>query len=90
MVAVLQGLQSFHKSSFYHCAFRGHLLALNLFRPQPDGPYLLLRHSCHAISFVISNRKMPNEGRLYCQRVSERLCPVGRVRFLHSHFQRLT
>src|SRR5271154_758920 len=58
--------------------------------PSQEDPYLLLRHSCHAVSCVISNRKMPNEGRLCCQRMSERLCPVGRVRFLHSHFQFLT
>src|SRR5277367_4163506 len=32
LLAVLRP-QSFHKSSFYHCTFRGHLLALNLFPP---------------------------------------------------------
>jgi hypothetical protein len=63
MVAVLRALQCFHESSLYHCTLQGtHTGIKSLPLPQPDSSYLPLRHSCHAVSFVISNRKMPNEG----------------------------
>jgi hypothetical protein len=57
--------------------------------PQSDVPSVL-QHTCHAVSFAISNREMPNEGRLCCQQMSERLGPVGRIRFLDGYFQWLT
>jgi hypothetical protein len=81
---VAAGLQSFHEPSSITVPSGTH------WHSRPLSPYLPLRHSCYAVSFVISNRKMPNEGRLCCQRMTECLCPVGRVRLLDGYFQLLT